>query len=164
MSCSRSLARAALAIDKNAASTLTSSFAEVSKYGMLPLEAHQSLAFFSDTCTGINQIKQEKRTQKHVPDRNFSRLTTRLFPPSISILFPSKINGNVLGSAGLAWDIIRMVTMLTMKQFKNASARTSMKATNKARSQERGRTQDTCLRNSSCQLSRVSKDFITLTS
>jgi hypothetical protein len=43
-------------------------------------------------------------------------LTTRLFPPSISILFPSNINGNVLGSDGFAWDRIGMKTMLNWKE------------------------------------------------
>jgi hypothetical protein len=33
-----------------AGSTLMSSFAEVSKWGMLPLALHHALAFFSDTC------------------------------------------------------------------------------------------------------------------
>jgi hypothetical protein len=33
---------------------------------------------------------------------SFEKLTTLLFPPSTSILFPSKMKGNVLGSDGLA--------------------------------------------------------------
>ena len=63
----------------NASSTLTSSLALVSKYGMspLPLEVHQLLAFFS--------------------------LTTRDAPPSTSVLFPSTTKGKLSGSFGDAW-------------------------------------------------------------
>lgn len=41
--------RAFLAMHSKAASTLNPSFAEVSKYGIFPLEAHHAFAFFSDT-------------------------------------------------------------------------------------------------------------------
>ena len=61
----------------NAASTFTSSFADVSKYGIAPLDVHQLLAFFS--------------------------LTTRDSPPSTSTLFPRTTNGKPSGSAGDAW-------------------------------------------------------------
>jgi len=50
MSWSCSCAKASLATHRKAVSTLWSSFAEVSKYGISPLEAHHSLAFFSETC------------------------------------------------------------------------------------------------------------------
>jgi len=48
-----------LAIHWKAASTLNPSFAEVSKYGMFPLEAHHALAFFSETCN-------QKKTENHM--------------------------------------------------------------------------------------------------
>lgn len=50
ISCSRSFAKAAFAIHKNAGSMLRSSLADVSKYGIFPLDAHHSFAFFSETC------------------------------------------------------------------------------------------------------------------
>lgn len=46
----------------NAASTLVPSFAEVSKYGMFPFEAHQVLAFFSETLNQTPNKKNKKNT------------------------------------------------------------------------------------------------------
>lgn len=51
-SSSASFLSALRAMAWKAASTLTSSLAEVSKKGMLPLAPHHCLAFFSDTCRG----------------------------------------------------------------------------------------------------------------
>lgn len=49
ISSSGSFLSAFLAIHWKAASTLNPSFADVSKYGMFPLEAHHAFAFFSET-------------------------------------------------------------------------------------------------------------------
>lgn len=45
------LLRAFFAMSWKASSTLIPSFAEVSKYGIFPFEAHQARAFFSETCS-----------------------------------------------------------------------------------------------------------------
>lgn len=49
ISSSGSFLKAFFAIHSKAASTLKPSFADVSKYGMFPFEAHHALAFFSET-------------------------------------------------------------------------------------------------------------------
>lgn len=58
ISSSGSFLRAFFAIHWNAASTLNPSFADVSKYGMFPFEAHHAFAFFSET---YNTKKKKKR-------------------------------------------------------------------------------------------------------
>lgn len=100
MSWSCSCSKASLAMHRKASSTLWSSFAEVSKYGILPLEAHQSFAFFSGTC-GMTVRKLQKCM--HHKSWLFKKLTTRLLPASWSTLFPTKMNGKCLGSDGPAW-------------------------------------------------------------
>lgn len=56
-----------------------------------------------DLCQNSNwnnqAIYSQKRSSKRQKERYF---TTLLFPPSISILFPSNINGKVFGSGGFA--------------------------------------------------------------
>jgi hypothetical protein len=60
-----------LAIHWKAASTLNPSFAEVSKYGIFPLEAHHALAFFSETCY---------QKQKTICMLNFARTAANILP------------------------------------------------------------------------------------
>lgn len=60
ISSSGSFFRAFLAIHWKASSTLNPSFAEVSKYGIFPLEAHQAFAFFSETCWAKNSYEHEQ--------------------------------------------------------------------------------------------------------
>lgn len=110
ISSSGSFFSAFLAIHWKASSTLKPSFAEVSKYGMFPLEAHQAFAFFSETYSQKSKTTSthyKKRTAAHTSYNNieppYSRWhTTRLFPPSTSILFPNTTNGKFSGSDGLA--------------------------------------------------------------
>lgn len=129
ISSSGSFLSAFLAIHWKASSTLNPSFAEVSKYGMFPLEAHHALAFFSETCNQKTKnhvsnssciaisitspiipksswLNSETTRFANDKDRSMTgggkELTTRLFPPSTSILFPNTTNGKFSGSEGLA--------------------------------------------------------------
>lgn len=109
MSWSCSCSKASLAMHRKAVSTLWSSFAEVSKYGISPLEAHHSLAFFSGTC---GKGKETAGYFESIYMRKLAhsgKLTIRLLPPSKSILFPTKMNGKRWGSDGPAWKGDKMV-------------------------------------------------------
>lgn len=82
ISSSGSFLSAFLAIHWKAASTLNPSFAEVSKYGMFPLEAHHALAFFSETCN---------QKQKTIFMLNFARTATNILPSTKREPYYSKL-------------------------------------------------------------------------
>ena len=113
ISSSSPLFRASFAMTWKASSTFMPSFAEVSKYGIFPFEAHQARAFFSETWRNswkpvsiMISIMRENhilwKTKKRKPKWLKEILTTLLFPPSTSTLFPITTNGKFSGSEGLA--------------------------------------------------------------
>lgn len=71
LSCLRSLERALCATPKKASSTLISSFAEVSWYGMFPFEPHHSMALLSETCTSeIVEIRVFDGSKEEIHDES----------------------------------------------------------------------------------------------
>lgn len=69
-SSSGSFLSAFLAIHWNAASTLNPSFADVSKYGMFPFEAHHAFAFFSETYNASRKILMSKQFSRSIYPRS----------------------------------------------------------------------------------------------